>query len=140
MMPTTTSSAWPRVPDGVTITSVTVSIPENIVWSGSWRCDAWQGNQELAWGGYDWSALQSGQKIVFTIDTADFVSSGWGCISPRMGQDWANLSVAQIDFVPSEAEQSVEFAPTDDDIANLQNRGGLVITGQNYVLKKVSIK
>lgn len=125
---------------GVTITSITVSIPENIVWSGNWRCDAWQGNQELAWGGYDWSALQSGQKIVFTIDTADFVSSGWGCISPRMGQDWANLSVSQIDFVPSEAEQTVEFAPTDADIADLQNKGGLVITGQNYVLKKVSIK
>lgn len=80
------------------------------------------------------------KKIVFTFDSAD-PTTGWGCISPRMGgNSWANLSVSQINFTPSAEEQSIEFIPTADDIAHLQNDDGLVITGDGFILKKVSIK
>jgi len=122
-----------------TITKVTLSVLETIVWSGSWECASWAGNQELAWGGYDWSILSVGQKIIFTVGFAD-PSLGWACISPRMGKDWGNLSVSQIDLTPGAEDQKVEFIPTAADIAHLQNDGGLVITGTDFVLKQVSIQ
>lgn len=125
-----------------TVTSVTLSLLETVIWRGSWNCSGgtWAGNQDLAYGAYDWSTFQEGQKIVFTFDSAD-PTTGWGCISPRMGGDsWANLSVSQINFTPSAEEQSIEFIPTADDIAHLQNDDGLVITGDGFILKKVSIK
>lgn len=125
-----------------TVTSVTLSLLETVIWRGSWNCSGgtWAGNQDLAYGAYDWSTFQEGQKIVFTFDSAD-PTTGWGCISPRMGgNNWANLSVSQINFTPSAEEQSIEFIPTADDIAHLQNDDGLVITGDGFILKKVSIK
>lgn len=122
-----------------TVTQVTLSVLENVIWTGEWTCSDWAGNQDLAWGGYDWSTFTSGQKIVFTFGSVD-PTSGWGCISPRMGQGWANLSVSQIDFTPSSEDQTVTFAPTADDIANLQDNGGLVVTGTGFILKKVSIQ
>ena len=125
-----------------TVTSVTLSLLETVIWRGSWNCSGgtWAGNQDLAYGAYDWSTFQEGQKIVFTFDLAD-PTTGWGCISPRMGgNSWANLSVSQINFTPSAEEQSIEFIPTADDIAHLQNDDGLVITGDGFILKKVSIK
>lgn len=125
-----------------TVTSVTLSLLETVIWRGSWNCSGgtWAGNQDLAYGAYDWSTFQEGQKIVFTFDSAD-PTTGWGCISPRMGgNSWANLSVSQINFTPSAEEQSIEFIPTADDIAHLQNDDGLVITGDGFILKKVSIK
>lgn len=125
-----------------TVTSVTLSLLETVIWRGSWNCSGgtWAGNQDLAYGAYDWSTFQEGQKIVFTFDSAD-PTTDWGCISPRMGgNSWANLSVSQINFTPSAEEQSIEFIPTADDIAHLQNDDGLVITGDGFILKKVSIK
>lgn len=125
-----------------TVTSVTLSLLETVIWRGFWNCSGgtWAGNQDLAYGAYDWSTFQEGQKIVFTFDSAD-PTTGWGCISPRMGgNSWANLSVSQINFTPSAEEQSIEFIPTADDIAHLQNDDGLVITGDGFILKKVSIK
>lgn len=119
-----------------TVTSVTLSVLETVIWTGSWSCSGWAGNDELAWGRHDWSTFQEGEKIVFTV--GPIVSSG--CISPRMGQDWAPLSVEQIAFTSSAEDQTVEFTPTAEDIVHLKDDGGLVITGDGFVLKKVSIK
>ena len=62
-----------------TVTSVTLSLLETVIWRGSWNCSGgtWAGNQDLAYGAYDWSTFQEGQKIVFTFDTAD-PTTGWG--------------------------------------------------------------
>jgi len=110
-----------------------------VIWSGAWTCSGWTGNQDLAWGGYDWSTLTLGQSIVFTIGFVD-PTSGWAAIKPCMGNGWANLSVGQIDLVPSEEDQDVVFQPTADDITALQNEGGLVVTGDGFILKRVTIR
>jgi hypothetical protein len=116
-----------------------VSLKETI-WSGEWTCSSWNGNQDLAWGGYDWSTFEVGQKIYFTFDSVD-PTSGWGCISPRQGTNWGSLSsVGQIDFVPSAETQTIEFIPNATDVEQLQTQGGLVITGDGYILKKVEIE
>lgn len=122
-----------------TVTQVALSIPETIIWSGTWACSGWSGNQDLAYGAYDWSTFTLGQKIVFTFGSVD-PTSGWGCISPRMGNSWGNLSTGQFDFTPSTEDQTITFEPTADDISHLQNDGGLVITGDGFILKKVTIE
>ena len=124
---------------GIILKQVCLPIPQIVAWSGSFTIDGWNGTQDLAWGGYDWSTFQAGQKIIFTVGFVD-PSAGWACISPRMGDGWKNLSVSQIDLTPSAEDQTATFIPTSEDISHLQNDGGLVITGTGIVLKQVVIQ
>ena len=111
--------------------------PETI-WEGSWTNAGWKGNQDLAWGGYDWSTVPAG-----TILTAHVVPTDpgvWWCVSFRHGQDWGNLPGdvgAQFDE-PADGTASIELTQEvlDDLIAN----GGLVITGDGYTLLKVTLE
>lgn len=123
-----------------TVTKVTLSVLEEVIWTGSWECIDWSGNQDLAYGGHDWMKLKEGQKIIFTIGFIDPAAES-ACISPRVGDNWANLpSVSQIDLKPSAEDQKVEFVPTATDITELQTKNGLVITGTGFILKQVSIQ
>lgn len=124
---------------GIILKQVCMPIPQIVAWSGSFTIDGWNGTQDLAWGGYDWSTFQAGQKIIFTVGFVD-PTAGWACISPRMGDGWKNLSVGQIDFTPGAEDQTATFIPTSEDISHLQNDGGLVITGTGIVLKQVVIQ
>ncbi len=118
---------------------VTVAAAETVIWTGSWTCTGWAGNQDLAWGGYDWTNFNVGQTIIFVVGFVDPTST-WAAISPRMGNNWANLSAGQIDLVPSADDQRVEFTPTEEDVNHLRNDGGLVITGDGFILKEVIIR
>lgn len=125
--------------EGIILKQVARPIPQIIAWTGSFNVTGWKGNQDLAWGGYDWSTFQPGQKIIFTVSFPD-PSEGWACISPRMGTDWKNLSVTQIDLAPSAEDQTATFIPTAEDIQHLQNDGGLVFTGDKCIVKQVVIQ
>ena len=118
---------------------VTIEAPEVEIWSGEWECTGWAGNQDLAWGGYDWSTFEAGQTLIFVVGFTDPTAT-WAAISPRVGDGWANLSVSQIDLVPSVEDQRVEYTPTAQDISDLQNKGGLVVTGDGFILKQVLIR
>lgn len=110
-----------------------------VIWSGTWTCTGWAGNQDLAWGAYDWSTFTLGQSIVFTVGFTDPTAAS-AIISPRRGNGWAALpSVGQFDLVPGETDQDVVYTPTADDMEALQNDGGLVITGDGFILKRVTI-
>lgn len=112
---------------------------ENIIWSDSWECLDWAGNQDLAYGGYDWSTLVEGQEIIFYVEFTDPTAT-WACISPRVGDGWGNLpSVSQIDLTPSAEMQRISFKPTADDIEALQTKNGLIITGKDFILKQVAL-
>ena len=43
------------------------TVQETVIWEGSWICGNWGGNQDLAWGGYDWSSvdISAGNVILF---------------------------------------------------------------------------
>ncbi len=111
---------------------------ETTIWSGEWTCSGWAGNQDLAWGGYDWSTFKAGQKIYFTVGFTD-PTAGWACLSARVGDGWANLSVGQFDLTPGTEDYKIEYTPTEQDVIDLQTKNGLVITGDGFILKKVSI-
>ena len=123
----------------VSTVPVVIEGAEKLIWEGSWTCSGWAGNQDLAWGGYDWSTFQEGQTIIFVVGFVD-PTSGWAAISPRMGDGWANLSVSQFDLVPGTEDQRVEYTPTAQDISDLVNKGGLVVTGDGFIMKQVLIR
>ena len=112
--------------------------PEQTIWAGEFVCAGWNGNQELAWGGFDWSTVAAGSKVSFYYKKNN--PGNWGCISLRHGDSWGNLPSpipGQYDLDEDEGVLGVVFAQEvlDDIVAN----GGLVLTGDNYTLTKVTI-
>ena len=113
--------------------------PEIAIWAGEFVCSGWNGNQDLAWGGYDWSSVGAGTKIRFYYKKN--TAGSWACISLRHGDSWGALPSpipGQYDLDEDEGVLEVTFPQgvLDDILAN----GGLVITGDNYTLTRVSAK
>lgn len=111
---------------------------ENVIWSGAWECAGWGGNQDLAWGGFDWSSVPAGSTL--TVFLTPTVADGeWWCISFRHGEGWGNLPGnvgGQIDM-PNDGTASIELSQEviDDLVAN----NGLVLTGTGYIMTKITI-
>lgn len=126
----------------ITKISITYEISlETAIWTGSWSCSGWAGNQDLAWGGYDWSGVKSGTIIRFYYTKID--ASAWGCISLRHGDSWGALPEpvpGQYDFPDDEASGVVEVQLPQNVIDDISGNGGLVITGDNFILEKVTIE
>ena len=108
------------------------------IWEGEFVCDGWNGNQELAWGGYDWSQVKAGQTLYFHM-TSTVAEGEWWCISLRHGDSWGNIPglPGQYDS-PAESPMGVKL--TQESIDDLVANGGLVMTGTGYILTKVSLK
>lgn len=123
-----------------TVTKVTLSVLENVIWSGTFDGSGWAGFQELSWDGHDWSTFELGQKIVVTFASVT-PDLGWGCINfNTAGDGWPGLSVGQVDFAGKAEDQIYEFTPTSNDILRLKSENGLILQGDDYILKKVAIK
>ena len=125
--------------DNYTLSKVTYPIPETVLWAGEFVCAGWAGNQDLAWGGFDWSTIAANSTISFTYKKN--TAGAWGCISLRHGDSWGNLPdpiPGQYDLSDDEGVLEVKFPQNvlDDIIAN----GGLVITGDNYTLTRIAAK
>lgn len=114
---------------------------EETIWTGSWDCSGWAGNQDLAWGGYDWSTVKANSTVRFYW--SKITTGSWGCISLRHGNGWANLPepiAGQYDF-PDDADSGVvEVIFPQNIIADLIANGGLVITGDNFTLTKITVE
>lgn len=112
-----------------------------IIWKGSFNCMNWAGNQELAWGGYDWSQVAPGTEMIMKA-TVNNPLEGWGCISLRHGADWGNLPApvpGQYDFNVNEADIELSVSLTEDILNDLVANGGLVVTGHNFTLYQVEL-
>ncbi|MCR4915277.1 MAG: hypothetical protein K6A96_05950 [Prevotella sp.] len=112
--------------------------PEQAIWVGEFVCSGWNGNQDMAWGGFDWTTIAANTVVKFYYKKNN--PGNWGCISLRHGTDWAALPdpiPGQYDLDEDEGILSVTFTQNvlDDIIAN----NGLVITGDNYTLTKVTV-
>lgn len=109
------------------------------IWTGTFECSNWNGMTDLAWQTdvYDWSQFTLGMSIYFYIEYTS--TDGWGQLSPRSGTSWANFpSVDKFDL--AEGDTEVVFTPTSDDIDDLQNEHGLVVTGHGYTLSSIGVK
>lgn len=108
------------------------------IWSGMWDCGSWGGNQDLAWGGYDWSQVPAGATMTLYM-TPTVAAGEWWCVSLRHGQDWGNLPDNAYSQIDTPADGILEVELTAAILADLINNGGLVLTGQGYVLTKVTL-
>lgn len=134
--------------DGVIISSIGYVVDYSAptaIWTGEFDNSGWGGNQDLAWGGYDWSLVDAGQTLYFEVKKAS--AGSWGCLSLRHGTSWGSLVDAnnsegknQYDLGDDEDSATIEFTLTQAAIDDLNANGGLVMTGDNLIVTKVSIK
>ena len=111
---------------------------ETTIWEGSWTNDGWGGNQDLAWGGYDWSTVKAG--TVLRLYCTPLVGEGeWWCTDIRVGDGW-NALVTGAHQVDSPAGGVAEYVLTKEEIDDLVARNGLIITGTGYTLNKVTLE
>jgi hypothetical protein len=125
--------------DNYTLSKVAIPIPETVIWAGEFVCSSWNGNQDMAWGGFDWTTIAANSTISFTYKKN--TAGAWGCISLRHGDSWGALPdpiPGQYDLSDDAGVLEVKFTQgvLDDIIAN----GGLVVTGDNYTLTRVTAK
>ena len=95
----------------------------------------------LSWGGYDWSKVKAGTKLVATVSTE-------GTGSVRFGNgSWAGLpsfkklpgynSYDNVDITSDVTYVSIVL--TNDDLAELVNNGGFVLCGDGYTAHKIEL-
>lgn len=110
---------------------------ETVIWDAGWTCSGWSGNQDLAWGGYDWSTVRPG--TIMRLYTTSTVGDDWWCISLRHADGWANLP----DPIPSQYDNPsspLEVMLTKEVLDDLVANNGLVITGSEYRLDKITLE
>ena len=118
-----------------------ITIPqEKTIWSGTFECPGWQGLEDLSWGKYDWSSVKAG--TILRCYYTKINAGEWGCIHFRHGQGWAALPEppikAQYDFDADNG--NVQITLTADVLKDLVDNGGLILTGANYTLTKVTLE
>lgn len=145
----TTEDGWSETAmviqgQGTIVNKVTVEYEQSLetaIWTGSWESGNWGGNQDLAWGGYDWSTVKPGNtlRIYVTPMVAD-PASDWWCVALRHGDGWNMLPAPVPDQWGQPVSGVVETTLTAEVIADLVANGGLVITGADYTLTRVTIE
>lgn len=116
------------------------TVQETVIWEGSWNCGNWGGNQDLAWGGYDWSSvdLSAGNVILFVELEQDPSFTYWQFML-KSGTSWNDLAgFSQIDMTAGQT--TLEIPLTQTMLDDLKANNGLIITGSNYTLLKVSLR
>ena len=105
-----------------------------VIWEGSWDCGGWSGNQDLAWGGFDWSTVAAGTVMVMYFTEDD--TQGWWQIALRHGDGWEDIPESNF-FELSAGQTSLEVTLTQVILDDLLAHNGLILTGCNYVLNKI---
>lgn len=117
-----------------------------VIWEGSSDIGNWGGNQALGWDGYDWSSVQPGTIITvyYTLNTG---TTDWQIRLGGCAIGWKKLP----NIPPASLEAgSTKFsaALTEEDLEVLSRRNpddnnkmyGLVVTGCNFTMTKVTLK
>ena len=124
-----------------TVTKVTLSILETVIWSGSTTI-SWDPSvavTDLSWGGYDWSQVKAGTtlKLYYEVDPTPgyinirFGNGSWQALPSTQG--WGNDGNAS----PDPSETTIKTVLTDADLEQLTGAGGLVICGAGIICKKI---
>lgn len=110
------------------------------IWEGEASL-VWSGMQDLAWGGYDWSTVKPGTVLTayFTLAEADYWQVRFG------NGSWASLPTGveiaggegNIPMTAGATYYAIKLTAADIDM--LVNQGGLVMTGANYTLTKLTL-
>ena len=110
---------------------------ETTIWEGTHNTGNWSGLEELSWGRYDWSTVTAGQRLKVYVTPND-PTSDWWCLSLRSaGTNWPTLVGAKGQY--DKATYSVTIPLTQETIDDLLANNGLVLTGSETTINKVTI-
>ena len=120
--------------------SAEISIPlETTIWNGTFNIVKWNGMKDLSWDGYDWSTVKAGTTLRLYYNKIN--AGEWACISLRSGTSWNNLPApiaSQYDL--NEDEGKVEVSIAANVLQDLIDNHGLVVTGDNCTLTKITLE
>lgn len=111
-----------------------------VIWEGSFDIGDWGGNKALGWNGYDWSSVQPG-TIITVYYTLDMEETNWQIKLGGCAIDWSPLPT-----IPSQILEagSTRFSATltaeDLLVLSQDNNAGLVVSGCNFTMPKVTLK
>jgi len=131
------------ISSGVSAT-YTVSFAK-VIWTGEYPLPVnpdggWNGNEELGWGRYDWSSVQPG-TIITVYYTLDMEETNWQIKLGGCAIGWNPLPT-----IPSQSLEagSTRFSATltaeDLLVLSQDNNAGLVVSGCNFTMTKVTLK
>lgn len=125
------------ISSGVSAT-YTVSFAK-VIWTGSFAITNWNGNEDLGKGHYDWSSVQPG-TIITIYYTLNQAVTDWklklGC---AIG--WAELPTIRIKGLEAGSTRfSATLTSEDLRILSQNNNDGLVVSGCNFTMTKVTLK
>lgn len=115
---------------------------ENVIWQGLFSAN-WNGMDDLSWGKFDWSTVEVGWKLKAYFTFAEGVDYA----QMRFGNgSWASLPDADMGYKEGNIDLFTEFP---DGVAEITitaamkealiNDNGLVMTGANYILNKLTL-
>ena len=113
---------------------------EVTIWEGSFNNGEWAGNQDLAWGGYDWSKVKVGQVLTFYCTANDPDPQKWCCVILKYpATNWPALDdTSQLNGNGSTTV--LKYTITETALEHLQNDNGLVIQGYEMTITKITLK
>lgn len=115
-----------------------------VIWTGEYPLPVnpdgeWNGNQELGWNGYDWSSVQPG-TIITVYYTLDMEETNWQ-IKLGCANGWAELPTIPIKGLEAGSTRfSATLTSEDLRILSQNNNDGLVVSGCNFTMTKVTLK
>lgn len=110
---------------------------ETVIWEGTHDTAGWSGNQDLAWGGYDWSKVTAGTLLKLYVTPND-PTSDWWCISLRTAAEgWPNITGIPEQY--NKPTYSITLELTQAVIDQLVAGNGLIFTGSQTTVTKVSL-
>lgn len=109
---------------------------ETVIWEGKFVSGTWGGNTDLSWGKYDWSQHNPGDVLKIYGGPTDPEAENW-VLSLRVGDGWDFLA-----GVPQYLNKVYDYTVTltQEMIDDLVARGGLVVQGDNYTMRMITVK
>ena len=110
-----------------------------VIWTGSFAITNWNGNEDLGKGHYEWSSVQPG-TIITVYYTLNMEETNWQ-IKLGCANGWAELPTIPIKGLEA---GSTRFSATLTAEALLvlsqDNNAGLVVSGCNFTMTKITLK
>ena len=125
------------ISSGVSAT-YTVSFAK-VIWTGSFAITNWNGNEDLGKGHYEWSSVQPGTVITIYY-TLNMEETNWQ-IKLGCANGWAELPTIPINCLEAGSTRfSATLTSEDLRILSQNNNDGLVVSGCNFTMTKVTLK
>lgn len=110
-----------------------------VIWTGSFAITNWNGNEDLGKGHYEWSSVQPG-TIITVYYTLNMEETNWQ-IKLGCANGWAELPTIPIKGLEAGSTRfSATLTAEDLLVLSQDNNAGLVVSGCNFTMTKVTLK